>query len=280
MRVFLLCAMASAGCMGATSSHTEAATVCAAGAQVDGIDVSYYDGTIDWVQVYGAGKRFAIIRVSDGTGFIDPQFARNWTAARAAGIIRAPYQFFRASQDPMAQASLLLAQVEQAGGFQPGDLPPVMDMETNDGQSVTTVLANMRIWLAALEQARGRPPVIYTSARVWTTLANPTGFAQYPLWDANWGVMCPNLPPIWSKWTFWQSSASGNVPGISNSSMTDLDSFNGTLDDLKTFAGGESPLPDGGVADASHSPSIDGASPPPNFGNSAGMIAGGCSVVF
>ena len=70
--------------MGATSSHTEAATVCAAGAQVDGIDVSYYDGTIDWVQVYGAGKRFAIIRVSDGTGFIDPQFARNWTAARTA----------------------------------------------------------------------------------------------------------------------------------------------------------------------------------------------------
>src|SRR5262245_42055322 len=118
MRSLVLIAAVSAGCLGAPpdsiSANTESMTVCATGAQVEGIDVSYYDGTIDWAAVYGAGKRFAIIRVSDGTGFIDPQFARNWAAARAAGVIRAPYQFFRASQDPTAQANLLLAQVAQA----------------------------------------------------------------------------------------------------------------------------------------------------------------------
>lgn len=279
MRWLVLFAWAAAGCEGwnASTTHVESMTVCAGGAQVDGIDVSYYDGTIDWTQVYGAGKRFAIIRVSDGTGFLDPQFARNWAAARAAGIIRAPYQFFRASQDPTAQANLLLTQVEQAGGFQPGDLPPVMDMETQDGQPNATVLANMRTWFGVLEQARGRPPIIYTSARVWNLLANPTGFDQYPLWDANWGVTCPNLPPIWPTWTFWQSSATGNVPGISNSSMTDLDSFNGTLDDLKAFAGALPPPPvDGGITPDALA--ADAAPSPPGFGNSAGTLAGGCSV--
>ena len=270
-------------CANAMQLLVLAMTVCAAGAQVDGVDVSYYDGTIDWTQVYGAGKRFAIIRVSDGTGFIDPQFPANWAHARAAGILRAPYQFFRASEDPAAQANLLLTQVQMAGGFLPGDLPPVMDMETQDGQPNATVLANMRTWFGVLEAARGRPPIIYTSARVWTLLGNPTGFDQYPLWDANWGVTCPNLPPIWSTWTFWQSSATGVVPGISNSSMTDLDSFNGTLDDLKAFAGAMSPPADGGATDGAIQPpdafaSADAAPPPPGFGNSAGSLAGGCSV--
>src|SRR5437016_1378083 len=102
--IFVLCG----GCAAAPEelgARTENQAVCPTGAQAYGIDVSYYDGTIDWAAVYGAGKRFAIIRVSDGTGFIDPQFARNWANARGAGFIRAPYQFFRAGQDPTAQTN-------------------------------------------------------------------------------------------------------------------------------------------------------------------------------
>jgi len=273
-----------AACSGSPAGeHHEATVVCPAGAEVEGVDVSYYDGSIDWSAVYGAGKRFAIIRVSDGTSFIDPQFAANWNGTRAAGVMRAPYQFFRAGQDPVAQADLLVAQVMQAGGFQPGDLPPVMDLETADNQPIATVVARAHAWLDRLTQATGRAPIVYTSTRVWTLFGNPAGFSQYPLWVANWGVTCPSIPMGWTDWRFWQSSATGNVAGISNSSMTDLDRFNGTLTDLLTFAGGAAP-PDGGGgagssdAGASAPDAKPGSDAGGGLGASAGSIAGGCAV--
>src|ERR1044071_4652605 len=69
--------------------------VCAAGTTTSGVDVSYHNGTIDWAKVKAAGNAFTFIRISDGTGFHDPQFAANWAGARAAGVIRGIYQFFR-----------------------------------------------------------------------------------------------------------------------------------------------------------------------------------------
>ena len=83
-------------------------SVCPAGQTTYGIDVSYYQGNIDWAAVAGAGVEFAIIRVSDGIGFHDPKFAQNWAGAKANGIIRGAYQFFRSDDDPIAQADLLI----------------------------------------------------------------------------------------------------------------------------------------------------------------------------
>jgi lysozyme len=85
------------------------ARVCAAAATTKGVDVSYYNGTIDWARVKAAGNEFAFIRISDGTGFHDPQFAANWAGARAVGMVRGIYQFFRPNQDVDAQADMVIA---------------------------------------------------------------------------------------------------------------------------------------------------------------------------
>src|SRR5215831_11213924 len=208
---------------------TEAVRVCPGGAVVEGLDVSYYEGVINWPAVKAAGKEFAFIRVSDGTGFNDPQFANNWPNARAAGVIRGVYQFFRPGQDAVAEANLLVSQVAAAGGLQPGDLPPVVDVEVSDGQSASVVQQGIQDWIATVSQATGRTPLIYTSSGTWATAGSPSGFGGYPLWVANYGVTCPSMPTSFSEWKFWQYTDSGSVSGISGA--VDLDQFNGTLGD-------------------------------------------------
>src|SRR5438132_949047 len=97
-----------------------------------GIDVSYYEGHIDWPQVKAAGNDFAFIRLSDGTHHLDSKFAANWAGAKDAGVIRGAYQFFRPAQSATAQANLLL---DTMGALEPGDLPPTLDVEVMDGVS-------------------------------------------------------------------------------------------------------------------------------------------------
>src|SRR5581483_4399637 len=106
---------------------------------VTGIDVSTFQGTIDWPTAKRAGVAFGIARVSDGL-FLDDKFARNWQMLRSNGVVRGVYQFFRASKDPVKQADLL---VDRVGKLQPGDLPPVLDAEEMDGVSPAVWRANM-----------------------------------------------------------------------------------------------------------------------------------------
>src|SRR5690242_19610278 len=108
--------------------YTAAATVCAGGSTIEGMDVSYYQGSINWGSVYGSGRRFSIIRVSDGTGFLDPNFATYWSGARSVGIVHGTYQFFRPGQSATAQADLVVSQLHSVG-FGSGDIAPVLDVE-------------------------------------------------------------------------------------------------------------------------------------------------------
>ena len=209
----------------------EAIVVCADGPTLEGIDVSYYQGTIDWDAVAADGIDFAIIRVSDGIGFEDPQFDRNWSEAQRVGIVRGVYQFFRPGQDPVAQADLLLSRM---GGLGPGDLPPVADVEDADGESAATIAANLAIWMDRVEAAIGRPPIIYTGRYFWESSVGAADFSEHPLWVANWGVSCPNIPSPWSDWLFWQDSATGRIAGISGD--VDTDFFNGDMAALLTYA--------------------------------------------
>jgi len=220
-------------------------TVCAGSSTLKGVDVSSYQGAIDWTQVKAAGIVFAFARVSDGTSFPDADFATNWKAMKAQGVVRGVYQYFEPGVDPTAQANLLLSSVSAAGGFEAGDLPPVMDIETTGGQSTTTIQTHMKTWLAAIENAVGRKPLIYTSPGFGSNIG--TGFGAYPLWVANWGVTCPSMPGGWSTWVFWQTADNGTVKGISG--PVDLDEFNGKLADLTAFGLPATTSSDGGVGD-------------------------------
>ncbi len=215
------------------------ARVCASGATTVGVDVSYYQGTIDWTKARAAGVRFAFIRVSDGTTFQDPKFSQNWANTKAAGVIRGAYQFFRPSQNVTAQADMMISAI---GTYQKGDLPPVIDVEADGGLAPATVAARVRQWVDRVKAATGVNPIIYTGMYFWRDeVGGPTSFANNPLWIAAYSSQCPNLPPPWMRWTFWQHTDSGHFNGITGN--VDTNKFNGDINALLAFAGGTSTPP-------------------------------------
>src|SRR5262249_31166096 len=139
----------------------EGLSVCAKGTVSSGVDVSHYDGTIDWASAKAGGIDFAIIKATENVNFTDPQFAANWKNSAANGVIRGAYHFFRASVDAVQQADYLL---QVMGPSVPGDLPPTIDLETLDGVAAATVAQGALTFLQRLEQQTGRKPIVYTSA--------------------------------------------------------------------------------------------------------------------
>ena len=217
------------------AEQSQAASVCAAGTVVQGVDVSVFQGTVDWTQVKGAGIDFAIARISDGSD-LDTQFATNWSGMKTAGLIRGAYQYFEPGQDPTTQANIVIAAVGVLGA---GDLPVTADMEISGGESAATIVANLQTWSAAVTAGTGKTPMVYTAEGYWdSSVGGSAAFGAEPLWVANWNVTCPTLPTGWSAWDFWQWSDMGTVAGVTG--MVDLDEYNGTLAELQTFAGGAS----------------------------------------
>jgi GH25 family lysozyme M1 (1,4-beta-N-acetylmuramidase) len=213
----------------------EALRVCVVGATVEGVDVSTYQGSVNWAAVRSSGRRFAIARVSDGTRSIDATFARNWAGIKGAGMIRGAYQYFRAGQDPVAQADLVVRAVGRLGD---GDLPVVLDLEDSDGQSSATVMRRALAWIDRVSQGTGKRPVLYTSVGFLDAIRGTAPLNDMTLWVANYGVSCPYLPAGFGAWTFWQYSDKGRVPGISPNVDTNV--FNGTYAELEAFANGGS----------------------------------------
>lgn len=215
-----------------TGVGTIAARVCAPGTTTPGIDVSYYQGVIDWSRVKAAGNQFAFIRLSDGARFRDPKFAINWDGARAAGVIRGAYQFFRPSQSVEAQAEIM---VQAIGRYRPGDLPPVLDVEATGNLSASAIASRIRTWHDLVKTGTGATPIIYTGKYFWRDeVGGARAFSDNALWIAQYTSKCPDLPMPWTRWTFWQNSDRGAVDGVRG--RVDLDKFNGTLAELQAFA--------------------------------------------
>ncbi|HZV03397.1 MAG TPA: peptidoglycan-binding protein [Planctomycetota bacterium] len=210
-----------------------------ASAQVQGVDVSEFQGNIDWGAAHAAGIGFAFARVSDGVYHMDPTFQANWNGMRANGVVRGVYQFFRAGQNPVQQADLL---VNAVGSFGPGDLPPVADVEVMDGVGAGTLLANLQAWCDEIRARTGLTPIIYTGPGFW----NPLGgnFSAETLWVAHWFVSSPQLPNGWGQYAFWQYDDNGSVPGIP--ATVDQDVWNGSLAALVAYAHGGAPPSGGG----------------------------------
>ena len=223
--------------------------ICADGETVFGIDVSYYQGDIDWNAVAADGVEYAIVRVSHSTQFFDPQFDTNLAGSRAAGLHTGVYQYFEPDEDPIAQADLLL---DALGELQPGDLPPVIDVESTAGLPPAQVASAVRAWIDHVEAELGVPPIIYTGHYFWQDNVASAEFGGYPLWIAWYGVECPgNVPTGWSEWAFHQYCDCGNVAGVSG--QVDVNRFNGSLADLAAIGampvcgdgacgGGEDPI--------------------------------------
>ncbi len=270
---------------------------CTQGPMVAGLDVSHGQGAINWNAVKADGFAFAYAKATEGLTYTDPDFASHWSAMKAAGVIRGAYHFFRPQDSGAAQADAFLAQV---GTLQPGDLPPMLDWEVDDCHggsecassdasisgcyAISTQVQRALDFIAEIESRTGITPIVYTYPAFWNCLGNPSSASSYPLWQAAYpssatttgplppANLCPSVLSPWTSWTIWQWSASGSVSGVT-SSATDLDVFNGTLDELKALtvqgSGGGS---GGGSAGGSGGGSAGGSG-----GGSAGGSGGGAA---
>jgi lysozyme len=194
-----------------------------------GIDVSHYQGTVSWPDVYQAGITFAFAKATDGLTWTDPQFATNWPAMKAAGLLRGAYHFFEPADDATAQAEFFLQTVQPAAG----DLPPALDVEM-PGSSSSALWEGVETWLQAVAAATGAPPFLYVDPVFADDNQIPASLAAYPLWIADYDVAQPSLPQGWDTWLIWQQSESGVVSGITG--PVDLDLLNGALAKLQALA--------------------------------------------
>ncbi|WP_404591297.1 MULTISPECIES: GH25 family lysozyme [unclassified Paenibacillus] len=202
-----------------------------------GIDVSHYNGNIDWQQVAAAGKTFAFIKATEGTAYQDNQFLANVQGARDANILVGAYHFLNATTTDGArqEAANFARAIESAGGSL--DLPPVMDYENNPkGLTPSQISEVAHAFLDETEKLTGRLPIVYTG-NVFASKFDPT-LSMYKLWVARYSTtQKPTAVPAWDNWWAWQYSSTGSVPGIRGN--VDLNEFNGTIDELRSSLAGD-----------------------------------------
>jgi lysozyme len=200
-----------------------------------GIDVSHFQRAVDWAAVAASEIRFCFIKATEGAANVDPRFIQNWRGAGAAGLLRGAYHFFHPTVPAATQAESFIRTVVR---LEPGDLPPVLDLEVpaawgTIAQSARAPLAIQ--WLETVERRLGATPIVYLSpAFAIEILKGAPALGRFPAWLAHYtDAAAPMVPKPWESWTFWQYTREGKTPGVTL--PVDLDRFNGSLDDLKAL---------------------------------------------
>jgi GH25 family lysozyme M1 (1,4-beta-N-acetylmuramidase) len=207
-------------------------------ARVPGIDVSHWQGTINWSSVAAAGKQFVFTKATEGTDYVDPTVAANTSGARAAGLLAGVYHFAHPDTNTAsAEAQHFLSAA--ANYLKSGFMRPVLDLE--DGASIGKVALSQWVveWCDTVKAAIGGfDPIIYCNTNYASNFLDANVLGR-PLWIANWSTLLgdPNTtgqPPTGifgvDAWSYWQHSSTGSVSGIGGN--VDLDVFNGDHDEL------------------------------------------------
>ena len=232
------------GLQATTSVHASAATTPPG---TPGVDVSGWDGTVDWSSAALNGAAFAYVKATEGIGYVSDTFEQQYNGAAGEGLLHGAYHFALPDRsDGTTQADYFV----DHGGRWSNDgmtLPGVLDIEYNPYGATCYGLSQsaMVTWISQFRteyQARtGRYPVIYAGLSWWTECTgNYAGFAALdPLWIAHYATTVGTLLSGWTTYTIWQYAGSGAMPG-------DQNVFAGNLADLKAFAAGQTlPAPKG-----------------------------------
>jgi lysozyme len=203
-----------------------------AASYLEGIDVSTWQGTVDFAKVKAAGKSFVIAKATEGIGYVDPKYATNRSAARSAGLAFTGYHYARPDlnpTNPVGEADWFVSKLALATGM----LVPALDVEVAGNLGTAALQKWVSSWLAEVYARTGVRAMIYTNPSFWkSAMGDTTSFAGQGytvLWIAHWFVSAPTVPAAnWGGrgWTFWQYEDCGAVPGIVG--CVDLDRYNGT----------------------------------------------------
>ncbi|WP_416407987.1 GH25 family lysozyme [Agrobacterium rosae] len=193
---------------------------------VHGVDVSRWQGNIDWERLRSRGANFAFIKATDGGDHLDPMFKTNWNRAKAAGVRRGAYHFFYWCRPASHQADWFIRNVPR----DPDALPPVIDVEYNGESSCkmrlprAKVLEKMQVFMDMLERHYGQRPIIYTAPDFYKDHLSGE-FLNYPFWLRAVAQHPSKVYPD-RKWLFWQYSGSGLSHGVEG--KIDLNVFSGS----------------------------------------------------
>lgn len=204
-----------------------------------GIDVSHWQGTINWTQVSASGKVFAFAKATEGMTGNDATFSTNMINGNSAGVVMGAYHLARPDNNAAVDEANHFISI--AGSYiGAGHLPPALDLEPVYAEqfSKSALSAWVQTWLTTVQNATGVAPIIYTThydaAHEFNNSLN-----IYKLWIANYPTS-PTTPPsnlgVWPTWAFDQYSETGTVSGINGN--IDLDVFNGNTTAFNNLIGG------------------------------------------
>jgi lysozyme len=175
---------------------------------VVGIDVSHYQGSIDWAAVASHGVSFAYIKATEGVQGRDARFARNWQDARRTGIRVGAYHYFIFCRSGRAQAQNFLTVAPRSAGT----LPPAVDLEAWSSCHRRPTGGEMRreldAYLAVVERRERRRAVLYVTPGFYA--AYRAYLPRRPMWRRS----ILERPPANESWAFWQYRSRGRVAGI------------------------------------------------------------------
>jgi lysozyme len=238
---------------------------------IQGIDVSRWQGEIDWARVKDADTRFAFIKATEGGDHLDPSFRRNWAEAKKHGIPRGAYHFVWWCRPAKDQVRWFRKHIPRDADA----LPPVLDVEWQNGSACSRkvsredALAKMRTMLAALQAHTGKKPIIYTDINFHEDVLEGQ-FNDYPYWLRSTAAPLAHRYER-DKWEFWQFTTTGRVPGIATE--VDRNAFFGTEAEFAGWRQGRYDI--GARKWRGGEPMVAGAKPPSS--SKAQKAAGGTS---
>jgi lysozyme len=195
--------------------------------QIHGIDVSKWNGDIDWQTVKASGVSFVFIKATEGKDSFDNKFSENWRAAKAARIPFAPYHFYYFCSTADEQADWFIQNVPKGATF----LPPVLDVEWNGASktckyrpSKATAVYELKKFMDRLEAYYGKRPIIYTAVDFHRDILVGE-FNDYHFWLR---AVAAHPTTVYEdrRWAFWQYTSTGRIPGIKGD--TDINVFAGS----------------------------------------------------
>ncbi len=200
---------------------------------IHGIDISKWQGPVDWASARAAGTQFAFIKATEGGDHVDERFHENWHAAKRAGVPRGAYHFIWWCRPAHEQAEWFRRNVPP----DPDALPPVLDLEWNNSSRCSQrvpreqALAMTRTMLEAMEAHTGKRPIIYTDINFHADVLDGE-LDEYPYWLRSVAAE-PHERYSNRRWTFWQFTTTGRVPGVSG--HVDRNVFYGTENQWRSF---------------------------------------------
>ena len=176
---------------------------------VMGVDVSRYQGNIDWPVIASQNIKFAFIKATEGSSHQDPCFAENWEEVKKTNIYSGAYHFFSFESSGETQAQNFINTV---GDLENTNLPPVIDLEFYGDYSAAPLSRKetqeiLNTLLKRLEEYYHVKPIIYTTSKAYCHYMLGGGYGEYPLWFRN------TYQEPFAGWSFWQYSDKGRLKG-------------------------------------------------------------------